>query len=510
MNPRPIPARASRRDFLRRAGAFSACGVAAPLALNLAALGSAGAQSATDYKALVCIFLYGGNDAFNMVLPTDGPSWSAYLAARDQRPDTIALRPPGTPAVATAGAGTPDRLGGVLPIAPTHAQGRSFALHPALGALRDLFDARRLAVVANVGPLLQPMSKAQYRDERSPRPAKLFSHNDQVSTWQAGAPEGATVGWGGRMGDLLASANARAVFTSISAASNAVWLSGREVTQYQVSPRGAIRIGGSGDTLFGSDVALRKLHAVMRNARSAHPLERDHAAVVGRSIDAEALLASALPAANAAPYGTPGLASGSADPLLQYADPLSGGRTTNPLAQQLQVVARMIGARIALGQRRQVFLVSLGNFDTHSGQNRTMTENMARLAHGLAYFDAALAALGVADSVTTFTASDFGRSFTSNGDGTDHGWGAHHFVHGGAVRGGDVYGRFPALGRDDGRGDFTSADQLGNGVLLPSVSIDQYAATLARWFGVSASQTLEVFPRLANFDASTRDLGFMG
>ncbi len=505
-----IAGTASRRHFLRCAGALSAAGAAAPFALNLAAVGGAAAQSAAGYKALVCVFLYGGNDSFNMVLPTDTASWDRYVAVRDQRPNPIALRAPGTPAVASAGAGTPERLGGVLPITPANTQGRSFALHPALGGVRDLFGARRLAVVANVGPLLRPTSKAQYRDERTPKPAKLFSHNDQVSTWQAGAPEGATAGWGGRVADLLAGANGKAVFTSISAASNAVWLSGRDVMQYQVSTRGAIRIGSSGDTLFGSTKALQKMHAVMRNARSAHLLEQDHASVVARAIDAEALLTSALPAANAAPYGTPGLPSGAADPLLQYDDPLSGGRTTNPLAQQLQIVARTIGARAALGQQRQVFFVSLGNFDTHSGQNRAMTENMARLAHGLAYFDAALAALGVGDAVTTFTASDFGRSFTSNGDGTDHGWGAHHFVLGGAVRGGDLYGRFPDYGSDDGRGDFTSADQIGNGSLLPALSVDQYAATLAHWFGVSDTQLRDIFPNLANFDVGARDLGFMG
>ncbi|MEO8124330.1 MAG: DUF1501 domain-containing protein, partial [Burkholderiales bacterium] len=419
------PSKASRRAFLRQLGAFSATGVVAPLAVNLAGIGSAAAQSASGYKALVCIFMYGGNDAYNTVLATDTESWSHYLAVRD----TIALRAPGTPPLASAGTGSPDRLGGVLAINPARAQGRSFALHPVMTGARDLFEAKRLAVVANVGPLLRPTSKAQYQDDKFAKPPKLFSHNDQASTWQTGSPEGAIAGWGGRAADLLAESNRKAVFTSISTSGNAVWLSGNTVLQYQVSSRGAIRIGSWGNTLYGSTEALTRMQNVMRRARSPHLLEQDHAGVVGRSIDAEASLAAALPGNDVAPYGTPGM-SGDQDPLLRYDNPLSGDKSTNSLAQQLQIVARIIGARGALGAHRQVFFVSMGNFDSHSDQSRTHADNMARLSHGLKYFNDTLGAMGVGNDVTTFTASDFGRTFTSNGDGTDHGWGAHHFVMG--------------------------------------------------------------------------------
>ncbi len=495
---------ASRREFLRRAGAFSASGVAAPLAVNLAGIGSAAAQSVSGYKALVCIFMYGGNDAYNMVLATDTESWNHYLAVRD----TIALREPGTPPLLSAGAGSPERLGGVLAIAPARAQGRSFALHPVMTGARDLFDAKRLAVVANVGPLLRPTTKVQYLDDKFAKPPKLFSHNDQTSTWQAGAPEGAIAGWGGRAADLLATSNQRPVFTSISASGNAVWLSGNTVLQYQVSNRGAIRIGSWGNTLYGSTEALTRMQNVMRRARSSHLLEQDHATVAGRSIDAEASLSAALPGNDVAPYGTPGM-SGGQDPLLQYDNPLSGGKSTNSLAQQLQIVARIIGARGALGAHRQVFFVSIGGYDTHSDQGRMQADNMAKLSHGLKYFNDTLTAMGVANGVTTFTASDFGRTFTSNGDGTDHGWGAHHFVMGGAVRGGDLYGSFPAYSQADEKGNFASPNQLGNGSMLPEVSVDQYAATMARWFGVTDAQLPELFPNLLNFNAGVRDLGFM-
>lgn len=510
---------ASRRRFLRQAGAVSlAAGAGAPLALNLLAAGSAAAQMATDYRALVCVFLFGGNDAFNTLLATDAASWSAYTATRNQAPDSIALLAPGTAPDGTAAAGTPARLGGVLPIAPTDAQGRSFALHPLLGSLRTLLDTeRRLAWVPNVGPLLRPTTKAQYGSAGYPKPASLFSHNDQQNTWMAMAPEGATRGWGGRIGDALASANSRTVFTAISAAGNAVWLSGDSVRQYQVGSAGATRMGvDSAGRVYGSTEVGAALQRIASSTRGSHVLEADLAAVARRSIDAEALLATALRPAGSAPFGTPpasGSYSAGSDPLLQYDNPLTGGRSANPLAQQLQVVARLVEAGMsgATGVRRQLFFVSLGGFDTHDNQNRNHADLMARLAHALAYLDSTLGALGARQAVTTFTASDFGRTFTSNGDGTDHGWGAHHLVLGGAVRGGNLYGRHPTLGpKNAGNNQFDSSpDQLGNGALLPEVSVDQFGATLAGWFGLSPAQQLEVFPSLAQFDGSRRNLGFM-
>jgi uncharacterized protein (DUF1501 family) len=498
---------ASRREFLRRVAAMSAYGAAAPMAFSLAGIESASAQTAgSDYKALVCLFMYGGNDAFNMVLPTDAASWAAYTATRTQAPDPISLKAVGVAPNPSAGAGEPDRLGGVLAIAPINTQGRTFALHPSMSSARDLFVAKKLAIITNVGPLIEPTTKAQWKTDSYPKPPKLFSHDDQQSTWQALAPEGATIGWGGRMGDLLASGNGMGVFTSISASGNNVWLSGDTVKQYQVSTSGAVRFGGGSKSVFGSTVALAQAKAIMRVSRSGQLFEQDYAAVVGRSIDAEATLTAALPAANTAPFGTPG--STGNDPMLQFID-VNGNKQNSDLAQQLQVVARTIAARSALGAKRQVFFVSTGNFDTHDNQNRTQADNMAKLSHALAYFDTTLTAMGMADQVTTFTASDFGRTFTSNGDGTDHGWGAHHFVMGGAVKGGDIYGTFPQFGVSDGKGDWTSPDQIGNGSMLPTTSVEQLGATLGRWFGATDAQMLDVFPNLANFDGNKRNMGFM-
>ncbi len=509
---------ASRRLFLRHAGVMSALGAAgAPLALNLSAIGTASAQAASDYKAIVCIFLFGGNDSINMVLPTDATSFANYSSLRNQAPDSIALLAPGTAANAGAAVGSPARLGGVLPIAPARAQGRSFALHPAMGTLQAMFDTdKRLAVLPNVGPLVLPTSKAQYALATHPKPASLFSHNDQQNTWQSFRPEGATVGWGGRMGDLLASMNSRAVFTSITAGGNAVWLSGNEVRQYQVSSNGAIRLGtNASGQVYGSAAVGQAMERIVQTTRGGHLLERDLAAVSARSMQAESLLRNALKPASDPLFGTApatGTYNPANDPKLRYADPNNPATTiANPLAQQLQVVARLIEASgtADIGAKRQVFFVSMGGFDTHDAQNTGHAQLMARLAHAMRYFDDTLGALGMRNQVTTFTASDFGRTFTSNGDGTDHGWGGHHFVMGGAVRGGDLYGAFPVYGtKNANNNNFDSSpDQLANGALLPTTAVDQLGATLGKWFGLSDTQLLDVFPNLANF--TTRDLGFM-
>jgi uncharacterized protein (DUF1501 family) len=447
-------------------------------------------------------------DGHNGVDPaTPGTSWAAYTATRTQAPDPIALRAPGVAADTTAAAGTPARLGGVVPIVPLNTQGRTFALHPLLAELANRFNAAgsRLAIVPNVGPLITPTTKAQYGQVSHPKPLRLFSHNDQQSTWQALAPEGATKGWGGRMGDMLAAMNTKAVFTAVSASGSAVWLNGNSVQQYQVSTNGAIRLGANNNgALYGSTAAAEALNRIVGAARTTHVLDADLAAVSQRSIAAELTLRSALAAATDPRFNVTSL---------QYTNPLTGTLATNPVAQQFQVVARMIeaGMRGATEAKRQVFFVSLGGFDTHDVQNRNHADLMARLAHALVYFDVTLGQLGAANLVTTFTASDFGRTFTSNGDGTDHGWGAHHFVMGGAVRGGDLYGAFPVLAtKNAANNNFDgSPDQLGNGSLLPTTSVDQLGATLASWFGLSTTQIGEVFPNLANFDAARRNLGFM-
>jgi len=506
---RPL-SNSTRRELLRRGFAL---GLGQPamaglggLGLSLAAMGPAAAANTSGYKALVCVFLPGGNDAYNTLLATDSASWSAYHAARGTTAEGIALAAPGTPGKAGS---LHDRLGGVLPISPLNAQGRTFAVHPVLGGVHDLFAARRLAFVSNVGPLRGPTTKAAYLAGTAPKPPKLFSHNDQMSVWQSFSTEGTTRGWGGLMADRLLSANGQSMFTSISVSGNAVWLAGQGARAYQLAPSGAVHIGGVDGAVYGSAAVRQRIVSLMRTTRADSVIQREHAAVVSRSVEADQLLSGALPGAGAGPWGTGGLAQGQQDPLLMFRDPETNTLMPNPLAAQLQAVARMVAARGTLGMSRQVFFVTLPGFDTHDEQPSRHVRLMAQLAHGLKYFDGVTSAMGVDDMVTTFTASDFGRTFASNGDGTDHGWGGHHIVMGGAVKGGDVYGKAPVYGLSDGKGGFDSADQLQGGALLPTTSIEAYAATMGRWLGLSDSELLGVLPGLSAWNVSQRNLGFM-
>ncbi|WP_293481217.1 DUF1501 domain-containing protein [Phenylobacterium sp.] len=509
-----------RRRFLRLSGALGSLGVGAPFALQLAAAGSAAGQSAPDYKALVCIFLFGGNDAHNTVLATDQDSWGRYFDTRNTGTDPIALMPVGaapTPVGQTSSVtgrvsdlGSPEAWGGVLPITPrtaqrvpegTNAASRTFALHPFLAPLQTLFNQGRLAVLANVGTLIQPTTKAQYQARSVAIPTSLFSHNDQQSTWQALSQEGARTGWGGRMADVVAGMNGQnTLFTAISTAGNAVFLSGQSVVQYQLSTgaQPAVVISGQqGSTLFGSSLGPSNLRSLITDTNVASNFAADYATTVSRSISAASTVNSAF-----SQSPVTGVATAPA-----YTNPLTQRVEANTLALQLQTVARMIAASSVLGVRRQVFFVSLGGWDTHDFQNATQPNLLAKVAHAMSYFDTALSNIGGVDrrgQVTTFTASDFGRSFTTNGDGTDHAWGAHHFIMGGAVNGGDMYGQYPTLGADVN--GFNNPDNVG-GALIPTTSVDQYGATLGRWFGVSDSDVDLIFPRVRNF--STRYLGFV-
>ncbi|HET7792784.1 MAG TPA: DUF1501 domain-containing protein, partial [Rhizobacter sp.] len=403
-----------------------------------------------------------------------------------------------------AAAGSPAALGGVRALTPNFTafptnNNRTFALHPSMAEMQGLFNdpAGRLAIIANAGPLITPLTKAEYQANAAskPRPPKLFSHNDQQSTWQALGPEGVRVGWGGRFGDMLASANTNTVFTSISVGGNAVFMSGQTVFQYQIGTGGATAIGNISGSLFNSAAAATAYRSIItaNNDPSsvAHLLGREQTSMTKRSIDAQAAFQNAFSGVPLTRVPNP----------TQYFQPSTRSNQNNNLAQQLQAVARIIDARTTLGAGRQVFFVSMGGFDTHDNQNRAQADLMARLSHAIGYFDGVLGTLGLQDNVTLFTASDFGRTFTSNGDGTDHGWGAHHFVHGGAVRGREIYGRFPQVG-------LNQPDEVGSGSFLPGVSVDQIGGTLGKWFGLSDTQLDTVFPNLRNF-GSLRDLGFM-
>jgi len=465
--------KASRREFLRYAARLSTAGVATPFALNLASMTAANASSADDYKALVCVFLAGGNDHANTVLATDQESWSIYQGLRNSG-SGVAL-------------GTLNDQSGLLPITPATAQAdRSFALHPELTTFKTFFDQGKAAIVSNVGPMIEPLTRDTYLNETGRAPPKLFSHNDQTSVWQAFAPEGALFGWGGRMGDLLSSMNQESSFTCISPSGNAVWISGKDTVPYQISIAGPTALQGTrGGLSWPGGVADIFENIVTRS--SANVFEQAVAGVTRSAIDAQRKLDNAL------------ISNEELDPIPTV--PLTG--QSNWLALQLRVVARMIAGRATLGMKRQVFMVTLGGFDTHDNQLQRHPALLQTLNQGVDYFMKQLnhPSVNADDCVTLMSASEFGRTLNTNGDGTDHGWGSHHFVVGSAVNGGNIYGRFPDYTRD-------GPDDVGSGRLLPNFAVDQYGSTLAQWFGVSDGQLGDIFPNLSNF-GSDRNLGFM-
>ena len=458
---------ASRRAFLQRTGALSIAGAATPWALNLAAMGEAAAATASDYKALVCIFMYGGNDYANTLIPYDTANYNAYQA----------MRPPLAYAqstlAATALTPTASPPGTALP------SGRQYALAPELSPLLPLFTANKLGVMLNVGTLVQPTTKAQYTAASVPLPPKLFSHNDQQSVWQSSAPEGATSGWGGRMGDLFTAGNTNATFTCVNVSGNAVFLSGKTAVQYQVTSAGPVALAGTQSPLFGSAACSTALKSLITATRT-DVFESEYNRVMARSLDAGSQLTAALATA----------------PTINTVFPAG-----NALAAQLKLVARMISNASAIGAKRQVFFVSIGGFDNHDSLNAIHPGLLTTVADAMSAFYNATVELGVADKVTAFTASDFGRTATGN-DGSDHGWGSMHFMLGGAVNGGRFYGTAPAVANN-------GPDDVGQGRLLPSTSVDQYAATLGSWFGISDTNLLTVLPNLVNWNVTQRNLGFV-
>ncbi|MYM31144.1 DUF1501 domain-containing protein [Duganella sp. CY15W] len=458
---------ASRRAFLKRASMLSVAGVATPWAINLAAMAEAAAATANDYKAIVCVFLYGGNDYANTLVPYDSASFNAYynlrptLAYQQSALTGTVLRPSSIP---LDGSGMP----------------RQYALAPELAPLLPIFNAGKMGVLLNVGTLVGPTTKQQYVQKSAPLPSKLFSHNDQQSEWQSSLPEGAESGWGGRLGDLFEAGNGSATFTCVNVSGNAVFLAGKQATQYQVSTSGPVPFSALEHPLFGSSAASAALQTLVTQPHS-HFMQSDYARITQRAILANTVLSTAL--AGGAAINTPFPAA-------------------NGLGDQLKMVARMIASAPAIGAKRQVFFVSMGGFDTHDGLLTVHPGLLKSVADAVSAFYNATVELGVQNQVTTFTASDFGRTLSGNNDGSDHGWGSMHFMLGGAVQGGRYYGKPPAVASD-------GPDDVGQGRLLPTTSIEQYAATLGKWMGASDSDLLSLLPNLANYNASARNLGFV-
>jgi uncharacterized protein (DUF1501 family) len=454
----------TRRKFIGNAcAAVGATGLLSALAqlrmIGAVAGDAARTSSATsDYKALVCVFLYGGNDSNNVVIPYDTASYNTYAAAR------TALALP---------------QANLLSITPaSYADGRKWSLHPSFVEVQNLFNTGRLAILGNTGTLTNPVTLTQYNAGSVAVPPQLFSHADQQVQWQSSIPDQPfQTGWGGRLADMVEALNANSqISMSISVAGQNSFQVGNTVSQYSVSPSGAIAVTGStGTTVNTSRYAAQQ---DLLSQQEANLFQAAFANLNSSAINDSSLLTSIL--------------TGAA--TLQTKFP----NTT--LATQLSMIAKLISAAPQLGLKRQVFFASLGGWDLHTGELPAHTNLLAQVSAALNAFNSATQELGVASQVTTFTASDFSRTFNTNGDGSDHGWGSHHLIMGGAVKGGDIYGRMPSLA-------LGGPDDTGRGRWIPSTSVDQYAATLASWFGVSPTNLPTVLPNVGRFPTS--NLGFM-
>ncbi|MEO0983493.1 MAG: DUF1501 domain-containing protein [Pseudomonadota bacterium] len=467
--------RPNRRAFLAGAGA-SAIG-AASLGGVGAALNSFQAHAAdvSGYKALVCVFLLGGLDNHDTLFPYDQSSYDELANIRA----SLFAQYSGM-----AGGSTRDR-GRLLKLNPDNAAAfgsREFALPEELSGIHGLFEQGDAAVVANVGPLIQPLTATEFENESVPTPARLFSHNDQQSTWMSSAPEGAQFGWGGRFADaaLASGANTTPDFTTITALGNELFLTGEDVIPYQVGFGGEAAMldlleffDGNRSTPEGEQAyQLLRAHFESSSFTSSNLIERDIAAANAASLSTNASYNEAL--ANAIPLATP------------FPDTFLG--------VQLSAIARTISIRNSLFVSRQVFFVAIGGFDTHSAQATDIPTLQQEIDGGVTAFFQAMQELGVASDVTLFTASDFGRTLAINGDGTDHGWGAHHFVVGEAVQGKNIYGDPPPS-------NFGHAQDAGGGRLIPGVSVEQFAEPLGRWFGLTDAELAVALPNLSNFTA---------
>ncbi len=444
----------NRRQFLKVIGAGAATAFSSyPGGAFAQGIGTSAPFD--DYKALVCVFLLGGNDSFNMLVPRSNAEYNIYAASRQNL------------AIAQAD---------LLPVNPATPDGAQYGLHPAMSGLQRLFDNSRVALISNMGPLIEPTSRDQYFNQSASLPPQLFSHNDQQDQWHSLKGQGVSkTGWAGRIGDLIQMNVAnQQMTTNASLFGNSLFQSADDTIPYVMGTAGPIPFDGFGEATPFSE--QRQAFEAILAANYDSIYERGFAEIQQRAVASADLVSNAI--ANA--------------PVRNTVFP------TSPLGQQLQTVSRLIDVRADLQMQRQIFFVAAGGFDSHDDQILYQPGLLGGISDAITAFYDATVEMGISDSVTTFTQSDFGRTLSSNGDGTDHGWGGNQIVVGDAIRG-DMYGTYPLL-------QIGGNDDVGGGRMIPTTSADQYAATLARWFGIPNAELDAVAPNIDNF--IDRDLGF--
>ncbi|MFC3195736.1 DUF1501 domain-containing protein [Marinicella sediminis] len=457
----------NRRKFLSSSltsalAAGGLCSAGGFLQLAQAASAHNSSIRGTGYKALVCVFLDGGNDSANTVVPLGTSEHNAYSQVRGD----LALD-----------------AGSLLPISPANDGGRSWGLHPELTGIHNLFSQNQAAVVTNVGSLAFPITQLEYNNGSVPVPPNLFSHSDQQSQWQTSVADQPSIsGWTGRIADLLHSTvnGGNDLSMNISLAGNNILQVGELINQYHLTNQGSVRLN---DITWGAGPERLAALQSLLNEPQANLFQQGYADIFNRAINLDQIISAGLEGA------TP------------VATPFPDQQGYNTLSSQLEMVANMINIQSTLGMNRQVFFVKLGGFDNHDNHLNDHAIGMQNLDGAVSAFYAAMVELGMQNDVTLFTASDFSRTWVSNGQGSDHGWGASHFVVGGDVQGGDFYGAMPLI--EQGSTDTVS----DHGRCIPTIAVDEYAATLAQWFGVGGGQVSDIFPNIGRFNTS--DLGFM-
>jgi len=435
-------------------------------AMNAAAISN---SSVNDYKAIVCILQAGGNDSFNMLIPRNTSKYNEYATARSN----LAI---------------PQNQ--ILPIYPTSNDGNQYGVHPAMCGVQNLFNSGKLSFVTNIGTLVAPLSKSQYLNNSAALPLGLFSHSDQIQQWQTAILDNRTVtGWGGKIADLIGDQNGnQRISMNVTLSGTNIFQTGNNTIEYAISNEGSIGLKGYDpqSTWIFEELKTQAINNIIEhNYQDIFKNTYVNTLKTGRNNHEE--FTSALNT-----FG------GFADGIFNQ---------SNPVSQDLRMIAQTIAVRNALDFKRQIFFVTVGGWDHHDELLDTQYGMLGMLSDAMAEFNTGLQAIGMEDDVLTFTVSEFGRTLTSNGDGTDHAWGGNVITMGGnnLINGQKIYGTYPSL-------ILGGASDVGDGVILPTTSTDEYFAEISKWFGVPNNDLGFIFPQLSNFyniNSNAMPIGFI-